>query len=82
MFIKGKNDTFIIVLVYVVDIILIGPNPTLINMFKQFLHNKFQLKDLDNLKYFLKLKIDHYKQGITLTQHLYTLTLLEDVGGS
>lgn len=79
-FVKGKDDNFLSVLVYVDNIILAGPNKILINNMKQSLHVEFQLKDLGTLKYFLGLEIDYNDKGITLTQRLYVLKLLENVG--
>lgn len=79
LFVKGKDDNFLTVLVYVDNIILAEPNKNLINNMKQSLHVEFQLKDLGALKYFLGLEIDYNDKGITLTQRLYVLKLLEDV---
>lgn len=53
---------------------------TVIHPLKAKLHNKFNLKDLRNLKYFLGLEINHSKDEINLSQCHYTLQLLEDTG--
>lgn len=41
------------------DIILTGDSLTLINDFKVVIDQKFKIKDLGNLKYFLELKVAH-----------------------
>ena len=47
---------------------------------KDFLHCKFGIKDLSDLKYFLGLEIARSSKGILLNQHKYALELLEDSG--
>lgn len=44
------------------------------------MQNKFKLKDLGDLKYFLGLEISRNKAGISVCQRKYALTLLEDTG--
>lgn len=43
------------VLVYVDDILVASNNVLAVNQFKQFLHDKFKLKELGSVKYFLGL---------------------------
>ena len=80
LFLKGSGDQFVIVLVYVDDIILAGPNVEVLNEFKLKLQSTFKLKDLGNLKYFLGLEIARSSTGISLNQRKYILSLLEDTG--
>ena len=47
-----------------------------INTFKIFLDNKFKLKDLSTLKYFLGLEVARTEKGISLCQRKFTLELL------
>ena len=42
--------------------------------------NKFKLKDLGTLKYFLDLKVARIAKGLSLCQRKYTLELLVDTG--
>lgn len=53
MFTKGQDSDFIVLLIYVDDNLIAGPNIQLINSFKQELSNHFKLRDLGTLKYFL-----------------------------
>lgn len=47
---------------------------------KNVLHQAFKIKDLDTLKYFLRLEVSHLKKGITICQKIYCLDLLTDSG--
>ncbi|XP_022867558.1 uncharacterized protein LOC111387247 [Olea europaea var. sylvestris] len=47
---------------------------------KGFLHSQFKLKDLGALKYFLGLETARSARGLFLSQHNYTLQLLDDSG--
>lgn len=64
-------------MVYVDDIVIIGPSSTVIDDLKSFLHTQFKLKDLRNLKYFLGLEITRSSTGIVLSQLCYTLHSLK-----
>ena len=57
VFTRVNKGSIIILLVYVDDILIVSNNVDAMNTFKQFLDNKFKLKDLANLKYFLGLKL-------------------------
>ncbi|XP_060969836.1 uncharacterized mitochondrial protein AtMg00810-like [Cannabis sativa] len=80
LFARGSNETFIALLVYVDDIIITGPNLPLLHQLQDSLHQKFQLKTLGDLKYFLGFEIARAKEGLFISQRKYTLQLLEDTG--
>lgn len=80
MFIKGSGSSFVVLVVYIDDIVITGPSPETIHDLEVFLHSKSKLKDLSALKYFLGLEIAHSTKGIILSQRQYTLQLLEDTG--
>lgn len=69
-----------VLLVYVDDILLAGPNKSLIKQTHQLLEQHFKLKVVGDLHYFLGLEIAHSSHGISLCQRKYTLQLLEDTG--
>ncbi|KAM6555738.1 hypothetical protein CsatB_002757 [Cannabis sativa] len=80
LFTRGSHDNFIALLVYVDDIIITGPNITLLHQLQDSLNDQFQLKALGPLKYFLGFEIARSKEGVFLSQRKYTLQLLEDTG--
>lgn len=64
--------------VYVDDIILTGTDINEINSWKAFLHEKFRIKDLGRLHYFLGLEILYRQDGVYTWQRKFTLDLLKD----
>ncbi|KAF5463501.1 hypothetical protein F2P56_019408, partial [Juglans regia] len=67
-------------LVYVDDILLASDSLIEIQLLKTFLHDKFTIKDLGELKYFLGLEIARSKTGISICQRKYVLDILEQTG--
>ncbi|GKB94890.1 ribonuclease H-like domain-containing protein, partial [Tanacetum coccineum] len=80
LFTKSSDKVFIILLVYVDDIVIAGNDLNEIEKFKQFLKSKFQIKDLGKLKYFLEIEVLDNKDGICLSQRKYCLELLHEFG--
>ncbi|CAM8900631.1 unnamed protein product [Rhodiola kirilowii] len=78
LFTLKKDNQFIILLVYVDDVVLTGTSPTLINQIKEFIHHKFRIKDLGHLKYFLGIEVARSKEGIFINQRKYALDILAD----
>lgn len=71
---------FVVVIVYVDDILVTGNSVALIFEVKQFLHSQFKIKDLGPMKYFLGLEIARSSTGIFLNQRKYALDILQDTG--
>lgn len=67
LFTKGQGNNLIILLVYVDDILLAGPDLSVINTFKNELSDHFKLRDIGKLKYFLGLEIAHSQQGLYIS---------------
>ncbi|XP_014522704.1 uncharacterized protein LOC106779159 [Vigna radiata var. radiata] len=80
LFIKRNSRDFTTLLVYVDDIILAGNSMTEINHIKALLDNKFHIKNLGELKYFLRLEVARSKKGIHLCQRRYALDILKETG--
>eukprot|EP00253_Pinus_taeda_P031471 PITA_31471 len=65
---KKVGKSFIILVLYVDDLILTGSDPNLINHVDSSLKKKFEMTDLGHLHYFLGLQVLQSKEGISLSQ--------------
>jgi hypothetical protein len=74
------EGSFIALLVYVDDIVVASDNSAEVSKFIKLLNDRFQLKDLGQLKYFLGLEIARSELGISVCQRKYALEVLEDSG--
>ena len=63
---------------YVDDLLLIGHVIHEINQVKQLLHDRFTIKDLGDVKYFLGMEVAHSSRGIALFQRKCAMELLQD----
>ena len=80
LFYKQLCKKITIPIVYVDDIIVIGNDVGEIKSIKSKLALDFEMKDLGNLQYFLKIEIARNKNGISVSQRKYVLDLLKDTG--
>ncbi|CAM8911709.1 unnamed protein product [Rhodiola kirilowii] len=78
LFKLSRQGEFLVLLVYVDDVVITGTSSSLINKVKQFIHDQFQIKDLGLLKYFLRLEVARSTSGIFLNQRKYALDILTD----
>lgn len=78
LFIHNGDSSMCFAAVYVDDIILIGPNLTLILHLKNHLHQVFSIKDLGPLSLFLGIEVSRISDGIILSQSKFTKELLAD----
>jgi Reverse transcriptase (RNA-dependent DNA polymerase) len=67
LFIKNNFNGITIVLVYVYDLIITGDNQVEIDGIKQDLKQKFDIKDLGKLKYFLGIEIAHSQKRLFIS---------------
>ncbi|XP_019089093.1 PREDICTED: uncharacterized protein LOC109127935 [Camelina sativa] len=82
LFMKEDNGQFLVVLVYVDDILIATMDSALAYTLRDQLSLVFQLRDLGTPKYFLGIEIARNDEGICLTQRKYVLDLLETTGFS
>ncbi|XP_058746162.1 uncharacterized mitochondrial protein AtMg00810-like [Vicia villosa] len=80
LFTKSTNTSFIALLVYVDDLVLAGNDMSEISSVKFVLDDRFRIKDLSALRFFLGLEISRSSHGISLNQRKYILDLLVDSG--
>eukprot|EP00253_Pinus_taeda_P028537 PITA_28537 len=73
---KKVENSLIILVLYVDDLILTGSDPNLINHVKSSLKKKFEMTDLGHLHYFLGLQVLQSKEGISLSQSKYSCDIL------
>ena len=76
MFISVQANIFLVVLVYVDDILAIGNNTTTIANLVKILDSQFALKDLRPIHYFLGVQVHRDKIGLHLHQTKYINDLL------
>ncbi|CAM8888862.1 unnamed protein product [Rhodiola kirilowii] len=78
LFTLQEGHHLTILLVYVDDVLLTGTSLSTITKIKAFIHDKFRIKDLGTLKYFLGLEVARNHSGIFLHQRKYALDLLQE----
>jgi hypothetical protein len=80
LFTRLKGSFYIALLVYVDDVAIASNDTKAVFDFIVLLNDRFHLKDLGHLKYFLGLEIDRSTEGISVCQRKYALEVLEDSG--
>lgn len=80
LFSYSKGEVALHVLVYVDDIIITGSSSLEIEKFKQQLSQRFHMKDLGVLKYFLGIEVAHGTDGLFLSQRKYVLDIVSEAG--
>ncbi|XP_022011633.1 uncharacterized mitochondrial protein AtMg00810-like [Helianthus annuus] len=80
MYVMSAGSVFVVLLVYVDDIIVTGNSEADIVRIKSVLSENFQIKDLGVLKYFLGIEVLYVDSGICLNQRKYCLELLSEFG--
>ncbi|KAK1424394.1 hypothetical protein QVD17_19723 [Tagetes erecta] len=76
LFIFKRDSCIMYLLVYVDDLNLTGNQESVITSFVQRLHDKFAIKDLGDLSYFLGLEVTHTNDGLFLSQSKYAHDVL------
>ncbi|XP_024978988.1 uncharacterized protein LOC112516198 [Cynara cardunculus var. scolymus] len=71
---------YVAALIYVDDVIMVGNNDAKIHDVKRHLNNRFSIKDLGPLKYFLGIEVARTNEGLVLSQQKYMFDILKDSG--
>nr|GEV63535.1 hypothetical protein [Tanacetum cinerariifolium] len=82
LFIRKHIGDFLLVQVYVDDIIFGSSNPQLCREFEALMHDKFQMSSMGDLNIFLGLQVLQKKDGIFLLQDKYVGDILKKFGYS
>ncbi|CAM8997450.1 unnamed protein product [Rhodiola kirilowii] len=80
LFTYDHDGAFLILLVYVDDVVITGTSIPLINSVKAFINSTFHIKYLGQLRYFLGLEVARSSSGIFLNQRKYAMDLLTESG--
>lgn len=76
LFVLHSNGHLLYLLVYVDDLIITGDSTSLVDWFVNLLANRFSLKDLGLLSYFLGVEVVPNTNGLFLSQRRYLLDIL------
>ncbi|XP_071940012.1 uncharacterized protein [Coffea arabica] len=76
VYVKIINDQYVIISLYVDDMLIFGTSLDIVNNTKYFLSSNFDMKDLGEAKMILGVKIIRRGDGIMLSQEHYTERLL------
>ncbi len=80
LYVKKTDHGIVIVVMYVNDLIIIGDSDVDIFDLKKLLKQKFEMKDLGELRYFLGIEVIQSPIGIWLLQRQYALNKLSEYG--
>jgi hypothetical protein len=80
LFIKHKMGKLTALIIYVDDMVVTGDDAEEIHCLQHHLASEFEMKNLGDLKYFLKIEVARSKHGIFISQRKYTLDLLSETG--
>nr|GFC51776.1 uncharacterized mitochondrial protein AtMg00810-like [Tanacetum cinerariifolium] len=75
-----QREDFILVQVYVDDIIFGSSNPQLCREFEVLMHEKFQMSAMSEFNFFLGLQVQQKEDGIFLSQDTYVGDILKKFG--
>jgi hypothetical protein len=73
---KHGND-FLLIQIYVDDIIFGGSSHTIVSSFQEMMENEFQMSMMGEITFFLGIQVKQMKQGIFIHQAKYTKDLMK-----
>jgi len=80
LYVKKIDHGIIVIVIYVDDLIITRESDVDISNLKKLLKQKFEMKDLGELCYFLGIEVIHSPKGIWLLQRQYALNKLAKYG--
>lgn len=78
MFFINQRGIYIVLIVYVDDILLTGNDEGKIAEIKEFLHAEFTIKDLGATDFFLEIEIAQSLDGLMVSQKRYIINILQE----
>jgi len=78
--VKKTNHGIVVIVIYFDDLIITGDSDVDISYLKKLLKQKFEMKDLGELRYFLGIEVIQSPKGIWLLQRQYALNKLSEYG--
>ena len=82
VYVKDTDKGYVILCLYVDDMLIIGSNDKMIKTTKKLLNSKFDMKDMGIADVILGIKITRISGGIVLSQSHYVDKILEKFTGS
>jgi hypothetical protein len=76
-FTLNHGTDFLLVQIYVDDIIFCGSSPTLVSRFQEIMESEFQMSMMGELTFFLGIQVKQTKQGTFVHQAKYTKDLIK-----
>ena len=80
VFVRRTKSNFVVLAIYIDDILLIGSDSSRILETKMYLKRHFVTMDTGRTKYFLRIEVAHKKYSVFLFQRKYALDLLKEAG--
>ncbi|KAG8491216.1 hypothetical protein CXB51_014346 [Gossypium anomalum] len=77
---KSKEETLLIVSIYVDDLLVTGSKDVIIDEFKAQMQEAFDMTDLGTMTYFLGMKVNQSDRGIFISQQAFALKILDKFG--
>lgn len=80
LYILESDANNVVITIQVDDLIIVGDSATKIDHVKGLLKQEFEMKDLEELRYFLGIEVIRTPKGIWLSQRQYALYMLSKCG--
>jgi hypothetical protein len=80
LYVRKSDEGIVVITIYVDDLIVGGDNEKEVEHVKRLLKQKFDMKDLGELKFFLGIEVIRTPEGIWLLQRQYALDMLSKYG--
>jgi hypothetical protein len=80
MYTRGNREQWLIIEVYMDDLIITSGNINVLNKFKEEILKVFKMSDLGPLSYYLRIEVHQSESSITISQGAYAKKILDKEG--